>query len=130
MTAVPYSCINASDAPAPSGGYAQAVEVTGARRTVYVSGQVPVAVDGIVPATFEEQARLAWQNIEAQLRAANMTLDNIVRHTTYLADRKWRDTNGSVRREVLGDRSPALTVIIAGTFDEGWLLEIECVAVD
>jgi hypothetical protein len=30
---------------------------------------------------------------------------------------------------VLGGREPALTVVIAGIFDEAWLLEIEAVAV-
>jgi hypothetical protein len=29
---------------------------------------------------------------------------------------------------VLGDRSPALTIVIAGIYDEAWLLEIEAVA--
>jgi 2-iminobutanoate/2-iminopropanoate deaminase len=31
---------------------------------------------------------------------------------------------------MLGSHSPALTVIIAGIFDEQWLLEIEAVAAD
>ena len=34
-----------------------------------------------------------------------------------------------VRRRVLGDHEPALTVIIADIFDEAWLLEIEAIAV-
>lgn len=33
--------INAPDAPAPVGGYAQAIEVAGTTRLVFVSGQVP-----------------------------------------------------------------------------------------
>ena len=35
--------INAADAPAPAGQYTQAVEVTGASRTLYLSGQVGIA---------------------------------------------------------------------------------------
>jgi enamine deaminase RidA (YjgF/YER057c/UK114 family) len=38
--------INAGDAPAPGGQYNQAVEVTGAGRTLYLSGQVGIAADG------------------------------------------------------------------------------------
>lgn len=34
-----------------------------------------------------------------------------------------------VRQEVLGDRAPALTVVIATIYDEDWLLEIEAIAV-
>ena len=33
-----------------------------------------------------------------------------------------------LRQEFLGAHSPALTVIIAGIFDERWLLEIEATA--
>jgi 2-iminobutanoate/2-iminopropanoate deaminase len=121
--------INASQAPLALGGYSQAVEVVNAARTLYVSGQIPVSRDGVVPETFREQCQLAWQNLEFQLRAADMTFDNLVKVTTFLSDRRFGDENGQVRREVLGDRSPALTVVIAGIFDPAWLLEIEAIAV-
>ena len=121
--------INADDAPGASGGYAQAVEVRGSERTLYISGQIPVHVDGSVPESFRDQARLAWANVEAQLRAGGMTLDNVVKHTTFLSDRRYRQINSEVRREVLGDRDAALTVIITGIYDEAWLLEIEAIAV-
>ncbi|WP_300058733.1 RidA family protein [uncultured Roseobacter sp.] len=109
-------------------GYAQCVAVTGAARTVYVSGQIPVRADGSVPETFAEQARQAWANVQAQLAAAGLGLEHLVRHTTYLADRADRAENSRIRREVLGSHEPALTVIIAGIFDEAWPLEIEAVA--
>jgi 2-iminobutanoate/2-iminopropanoate deaminase len=120
--------INAPDAPAPVGGYSQAVEIANARRILFISGQIPVNADGTTPESFAAQARLAWANIEAQLRAADMTLENIVKHTTFLADRKYREENREVRRAVFGELRPALTVVIAGIFDEAWLLEIEAIA--
>jgi 2-iminobutanoate/2-iminopropanoate deaminase len=120
--------LNAADAPQPSGGYSQVCEISNPTRWAFVSGQIPQSVDGVVPTDFESQARLAWRNVEAQLRAANMTLDNIVKVTTYLSDRQYSVENRNVRNEVLGERSPALTVIIAGIFDSAWLLEIEAVA--
>ncbi len=119
--------IRASDAPDAS-GYAQAIEITGARRIVYVSGQIPVTPEGNVPDNFRDQARQAWHNVEAQLRAAGMSLHNIVKHTTYLSDRCYRQVNSDVRREVLGEHEAALTVIISGIYDEAWLLEIEVIA--
>lgn len=120
--------MNASDAPSPAGGYSQAVEAEGVSRIVHVSGQIPVDVHGRVPASFEEQARLVWKHIERQLAAADMGLENIVKHTTFLASRQYREANRTIRQEVLGDLSPALTVVIADIFDEAWLLEIEAVA--
>ena len=120
--------INAADAPQPVGGYAQAVEVTGAKRLLHISGQIPVGVDGAVPSGFKEQARLAWANVQAQLRASGMGLDNLVKVTIFLADRAYGLENREIRREVFGDRQIALTVIITGIFDAAWLLEIEAVA--
>jgi 2-iminobutanoate/2-iminopropanoate deaminase len=120
--------INADKGPQTSGRYSQAVEVSGATRTLYVSGQIPVDLEGRVPLAFADQARLTWVNIEAQLRAANMDLWNIVKITTFLSDRRYADENSLVRREVLGDLAPALTVIICDIYDPAWLLEIEVVA--
>lgn len=120
--------INAADAPQAAGGYAQAVEVTGATRILHVSGQIPVAADGTLPAPFADQCRLAWANLEAQLRAAGMTLDHLVKVTTFLSERRFAAENRAVRQAVLGERTPALTVIITGIFDEAWLVEIEGVA--
>jgi 2-iminobutanoate/2-iminopropanoate deaminase len=71
--------VNASQAPVVSGGYAQAVAVIDARRTLYISGQIPMTEDGIDPKDFEEQCRLAWRNLEVQLMAAGMTLNNLVK---------------------------------------------------
>jgi 2-iminobutanoate/2-iminopropanoate deaminase len=120
--------INAEAALVPTTGYCQALEVSGHTRMLFVSGQIPVGADGSVPADFEAQCRLAWSNVEAQLTAAGMTLDNLVMHRTYLADRRYTLINRSVRKEVLGERETALTVVIAGIFDDSWLLEIEAVA--
>lgn len=120
--------LNAPDAPELKTGYAQVTEIRDAVRTAYISGQIPMAQDGHVPSDFTEQCRLVWRNIEAQLRAADMTLDNLVKVTTFLSDRKYAAENRAVRREVLGERCPALTAIITGIFDEAWLLEIEAIA--
>ena len=120
--------INSNEALVPTTGYSQALEVAGHTRMLFVSGQIPVAADGSVPDGFDAQCRLAWSNVVAQLKAAGMTLDNLVMHRTYLADRRYTTLNRMVRSEVLGGRETALTVVIAGIFDEAWLLEIEAVA--
>jgi 2-iminobutanoate/2-iminopropanoate deaminase len=108
--------------------YCQAHEVSGHARLLFISGQVPADADGQVPADFKAQCRLAWANVQAQLKAADMTLDDLVKVTVFLADRRHRQANYEVRHEILGARSPALTIIITGIYDEAWLLEIEAVA--
>src|SRR5436305_14199140 len=69
--------INAPDAPAPVGAYTHTIEVKGAERTVYISGQVGVDRQGNVPPDIAGQAKNVWSNLEAQLRGVGMTLDNI-----------------------------------------------------
>jgi 2-iminobutanoate/2-iminopropanoate deaminase len=120
--------VHAPDAPAASGGYAQAVRLTDLEELLFVSGQIPLDTDGAVPAAFEDQCRLVWRNVEAQLRAAGMGLADIVKVTTFLADRTYAAENGAIRQEVLAGLTPALTIIIAGIYDPAWLLEIEIVA--
>ena len=114
--------------PPTQGEYPQAVEVMGAERWLFLSGQIPVAPDGALAADFESQCRQVWANVEAQLAAAGMTLDNLVKVTTFLSDRRFALENRKVRLEVLSGRMPALTVIVTGIFDEAWLVEIEAVA--
>ena len=120
--------INAPDAPAPMSNYAQAVEVQGFNRLLLVSGQIPVGAGGVVPTDFESQCRLVWANVEAQLRAADMTLDNLIKVTIFLSDRRYNMENRRIRQEIMGSRQIALTAIITGIFDEKWLLEIEAMA--
>jgi enamine deaminase RidA (YjgF/YER057c/UK114 family) len=119
--------IEAPDAPPAAGGYAQAVRLTDFDALVFVSGQIPVDAEGVVPETFGDQCRLAWRNVEAQLRAAGMGLADIVKVTTFLSDRAYAAENSAIRRDVLAGLTPALTIIIAGIYDPAWLLEIEVI---
>jgi 2-iminobutanoate/2-iminopropanoate deaminase len=113
----------------PTGfAYAQACEVSDFSRLLFVSGQVPEDADQQVPADYPGQYRLAWANVEAQLKAAGMSFDNLLKVTIFLSDRSLIAKSAGLRQEILGDRSPAITIVIVGIYDEAWLLEIEAVA--
>lgn len=113
----------------PTGyNYAEACEVTEFNRLLFISGQVPADADEKVPADYRSQYRLAWSNVERQLKAAGMSFDNLVKFTIFLSDRSLIAQSTGLRKEILGDREPAMTIIIAGIYDESWLLEIEAVA--
>jgi 2-iminobutanoate/2-iminopropanoate deaminase len=120
--------ITSTQGPATSGGYAQAVEVAGATRWLFVSGQIPLNSEGELSKGFEAQCRQTWTNIEAQLHAAGMAFGNLVKVTTFLSDRRYAAQNSKIRQEILSGHSPALTVLIAGIYDDAWLLEIEAIA--
>ena len=120
--------VDPSDVPAPVGGYAQAAEVRGPARLLFISGQIPVDGKGAVPRDFEAQCRLVWTHIGAVLRAASLDYRHLVKVTTFLADRSHAEINAAVRREFLGSHTPALTVMCADLLEEHWLLEIEAIA--
>jgi 2-iminobutanoate/2-iminopropanoate deaminase len=119
---------NAKNAPQPRGGYSQAVRIEDFTRVLFVSGQIPADSDDVLPPGFEAQARQVWLNVDAQLKAAGMSKTDIVKVTTYLSDRHHTMANREIRAEYLGTLAPAMTVVIAGIFDESWLLEVEVVA--
>ncbi|MFI5709930.1 RidA family protein [Kribbella sp. NPDC051620] len=115
--------------PAATGNYTHGVQVDGARRLVFVSGQVPWGDgQGKIPDSFEDQCRMVWRNILAVLAEAGLGVANLVKVTTYLSDRQYRALNSKIREEILGNHAPALTIIICDIYAEEWLLEIEAVA--
>ena len=118
--------VDAPETPA-SPFYAQSLEVTGARRLLFVSGQVP-SRNGVVPADFETQARLAWANLFAQLRAADMGPENLVKVTIFLSDRQHVEGHRTVYDEVLAGRRITVSTVIAGLVETGWHIEIEGIA--
>ena len=97
--------INAADAPPAPGGYAQAMEVSGASRSLYVSGQIPV--DGRRQRARKFRGRRRGSPGPTCLPScapADMTLDNLVKVTIFLSDRKYIADYRHVRNEMLGGR--------------------------
>ena len=53
---------------------------------LYVSGQGAIDASGKMPATFEAQTRLTFDNIRGVVAAAGLTMDHVVYAQVYLAD--------------------------------------------
>jgi enamine deaminase RidA (YjgF/YER057c/UK114 family) len=95
---------------------------------LFISGQTPQDDRGAVAEGFDDQCRQAWRNVLAILAKSEMTERNLVKVTVFLARRSDREANARIRHEMLGEHSPALTVVIAGIYEENWLIEIEAIA--
>ncbi len=108
--------------------YVHAMEVRGAERLLFVSGTMGLDPDGRPGATLAEQLDLIWNNIRAILASAGMTVDNIVRLTSYLRDGGFAAANADARVRALGGRVVPTTAIVAETLDGDWLVEIEVIA--
>jgi 2-iminobutanoate/2-iminopropanoate deaminase len=122
------SAIDPSSVPAAVGGYVNGLDVRGAQRLLFISGQIPQDREGRIPDRIEDQCRLVWANLTAVLREAGMEVTNLVKVTTFLSDRAHAAVNTAVRNEVLGTHRPALTVVLADIWDPAWLIEIEAIA--
>lgn len=113
----------------PSGDqYVHGLEVQAPSRWLFVSGTMGLAPDKTPADTVEAQLVLIWSNIRAILEEAGMTLDNVVRVTSYLRDASYRDANAAARVTALAGRLVPTTVIVAETLVESWLVEIEVAA--
>lgn len=108
--------------------YAHAMEVVAPRRLLFVSGTMGLDEAGKPGATLDEQLTLIWNNLRAILASAEMTVDNIVRLTSYLRDAGFAEANQNARLAALGGRAIPTTAIVAQTLREDWLIEIEVIA--
>jgi enamine deaminase RidA (YjgF/YER057c/UK114 family) len=68
------------------GDWLHALEVRGSQRLLFVSGTMGLRPDFTAPPTLEEQLKCVWNNLRAILASADMTVDNILRLTSYLRD--------------------------------------------
>jgi 2-iminobutanoate/2-iminopropanoate deaminase len=119
--------ISSAEAPVAT-VFAQAIEASAPNRWLYVSGQIPAGPDGVVPPRFEDQARLAWANVLAQVRAAGMVREDLVKVTIFLTDRANIAAHRDAYDAALGDHLVAVSTIITDLLNEAWLIEIEAVA--
>ncbi|GAA4205745.1 RidA family protein [Streptosporangium oxazolinicum] len=113
---------------APTGGYAHAIEVRNAERLLFVSGTMGLDPAGVPGGTLAKQLDLIWSNLRVILASAGMTVDNVVRVTSYLRDASYAEANATARVAALGDRVVPTTVIVAETLVGEWLVEIEVIA--
>src|ERR1035437_3499870 len=76
--------VAASDAPAAIGPYSQAIEMDG---FVFCSGQLGLdPVTGQLLERIEDQTERALLNLEAVLRAADLTMADVVKVNIFLVD--------------------------------------------
>ena len=109
--------------------YVHALEVQEPKRILFVAGTMGLDEHGVAGTTLDEQLELIWSNIRTILASADMTIENIVRLTSYLRDPSYAEANGAARTRALGDRRIPTTAIVAQTLMTDWLVEIEVIAV-
>ena len=108
--------------------YVHAMEVREPKRFLYLAGTIGLDQNGVAGKSLAEQLDLIWRNIRAILASADMTVDNIVRLTSYLRDPAYAEENAKARVKALNGRIIPTIGIVAQTLSSDWLVEIEVVA--
>ncbi len=96
---------------APLGAYVHQVELTSDERLLALSGQVGMTPDGTVPDDAVAQLDVALTNVEANLAAAGMGIDDLVKITFYLVGDVDLDAWRQVVASRLGDHRPTMTLL-------------------
>jgi 2-iminobutanoate/2-iminopropanoate deaminase len=108
--------------------YVHVAEVRDPHRLLFVSGTMGLDAQSVAGKTLDEQLALLWSNIRTILASAGMTVDNVVRLTSYLRDPAYSEANAAARVRALGGRLIPTTAIVAQTLVSDWLVEIEVIA--
>lgn len=123
------SVVSSPGVAAPRGHYSPALLIDPGKQWLVLSGQVAVALDGKIPEGIEAQTRLVWQNIKHLLGAANMSVGDIVKVTSYLTSTDHLPGFNAARARILGEHKPASTLlIVSGLAQPQFLVEIEVIA--
>lgn len=119
--------IATNNAPGAIGPYSQAID-TGS--FVFISGQIPVnPATGEIPEGIEAQAAQSMANIKAILAEADLTMDNVVKTTVFLADMSLFADMNKVYAENFTAPFPARSAVAVKELPKQVLVEIEVIAV-
>ena len=123
MARTPIAC---DDAPAAIGPYSQAVR---AGDLLFVSGQVPIdpATGELIDGDVAAQTHRILRSLDAIVRAAGATLDDVVRTTVYLADMNDFATVNRAYATWFADPAPARAAVQVARLPKDARVEIDAI---
>lgn len=116
--------IETSEAPPSFSAYSQAVETPAGARTLHISGQVGVDLDGNLSTDAVAQHEQAWTNIFAILATADMDKSDIVDVWAVVTDAEGVPVFRQVRDRMLGGHLACSTLLVCGLASPDWKVEI------
>lgn len=119
--------IHTEDAPKAIGPYVQARIENG---FLFASGQVPLdpKTGEVVGQSIQEQTTQVLKNIQAILKAANLTADNVVKTTCFLKNMDDFVAFNEVYATMFSDKLPARSAVEVARLPKDVLVEIEIIA--
>lgn len=119
--------VSTPHAPQAIGPYSQAIVVN---NMVFTSGQIALRPDGsFVDGDVEAQAKQVLENLQAVLKEAGISLQNVVKTTIFLANMDDFAVVNSVYGSFFGEHKPARSTVGVKTLPKNALVEIEAIAI-
>lgn len=114
-------------APKAIGPYSQAVRMG---NLLFISGQIPIdpSTGNLIQGDIAAMTRRVFDNLEAILKAAGASFDNVARTTVFLADMNDFAAMNEVYGKHFGDHKPARSTVAVKTLPKNALVEIDVVA--
>jgi 2-iminobutanoate/2-iminopropanoate deaminase len=114
-------------APAAIGPYSQAIW---AGDLLYLSGQTPIdpPIKKLVEGDIKAQTTQAFNNLEAVLNAAGLSMDQVIKCNVYLTSMKYFSGMNEVYQTRFTAPYPARTTVAVFELPLGALVEIEMIA--
>jgi len=127
MSTKAHKTIAAPDAPAAVGPYAQAVR---AGDILFCSGQIPLdpATGALVSGGFRAEAERVLANLQAVLRAAGMSMHDVVRTTVYLTDLGDFPVLNEIYAKCFREPFPARVTVGVSALPKGARVEMDAIA--
>lgn len=129
---MPKQEIVSPDLAVPNGHFAQATIAEASGRLLFISGMTARNASGGVTGVGDiaAQTHQVCQNLEAAVKAAGGTLDDIARVDVYVRNMEDFDAIHAVRRQYFTGVAPASTLVEVSKFvNKDYLIEINAIAV-
>ncbi|CAG9620279.1 RidA family protein [Sutcliffiella rhizosphaerae] len=110
----------------PVAPYVHQIEVTGPNRWLTLSGQLGMRVDGTVPEEPIEQLKVALSNVQKNLIAAGMDVQDLTKVVFYLVGEYDIDARRKVISDFFENHLPCTTLLyVAGLAAPAFKVEID-----
>lgn len=95
-----------------------------------VSGQPPLDLEKseYILGDIETQTEKVMENLKMILEASGSSFNNVLRTTIYATNAGYYDRINKIYAKYLQDNKPARTFVTVGSFNDGFDIEIDCIA--
>ena len=110
----------------PLASYSHQAEINGNAKWLVMSAQIGMDKNGHIPEDVYSQVEVAFDNIQLNLEAAGMSIENLAKLVFYFVGQHNTEQRRSIISKRLGEHRPCMTVIyVTGLATPALKVEIE-----